>query len=409
MTWPIVELGTVADTALGKMLDRGRSRGFPSVPYLRNVNVQWDRIDTTDLLEMELADDDRMRFEVGPGDLLVCEGGEIGRAAIWRRLDRIAYQKALHRVRSKGDLDLTFLRYVLEHRRNDGTLERLSTGSTIAHLPQQQLRRVPVPMPPLAEQRRIVEILEDHLSRLDAAQSGLELASKRAQSMLKSALWQATHGRGAPTALTAIAEVKLGRQRSPKNHAGDHMVPYLRAANVDWNRLRLEDVKSMNFTQVEVSTFALRDGDILLTEASGSASEVGKSAIFRGELKEVCFQNTLLRVRCTGADPDFVQKYLLAEAHAGRFVENARGVGIHHLGRSRLARWTIELPDERGQAEASRQAQGALDAVGHLAARLGDVQRRGEALRRAVLTAAFEGKLTGRHTDDEVIEELASV
>src|ERR1035437_3835889 len=80
--WRIAQLGEVADTTLGKMLDRGHARGLPTVPYLRNVNVQWGRIDTHDLLDMELADGDRERFAVQPGDLLVCEGGEIGRAAI---------------------------------------------------------------------------------------------------------------------------------------------------------------------------------------------------------------------------------------------------------------------------------------------------------------------------------------
>lgn len=93
--WEWVSLGVVADTALGKMLDRGRSRGLPQVPYLRNVNVQWGRIDTDDLLAMELGDDERARFGVATGDLLVCEGGEIGRCAIWLGSnDYIAYQKA---------------------------------------------------------------------------------------------------------------------------------------------------------------------------------------------------------------------------------------------------------------------------------------------------------------------------
>ena len=91
--WKVVPLGEVADTTLGKMLDGGKIRRLPNVPYLRNVNVQWGRIDTDDLLTMELADGDRERFAVQPGDLLVCEGGEIGRAAIWNgRTEYLAFQ-----------------------------------------------------------------------------------------------------------------------------------------------------------------------------------------------------------------------------------------------------------------------------------------------------------------------------
>jgi type I restriction enzyme S subunit len=132
------------------------------------VNVQWGRIYTDDLLTMEIPPEQVERFTVRQGDLLVCEGGEIGRAAIWNRPDTIAYQKALHRVRSKGQLVLAYLRYLLEFYSNSGLLARFATGSTIAHLPQEQLRALPVPLPPAEEQRRIVEILEDHLSRLDA-------------------------------------------------------------------------------------------------------------------------------------------------------------------------------------------------------------------------------------------------
>lgn len=101
--WTVKSLHQLTETALGKMLDRGKSRELIQVPYLRNVNVQWGRIDTSDLYTMELADNERERFRVRAGDLLVCEGGEVGRAAIWNgREEYLAYQKALHRVRSRG-------------------------------------------------------------------------------------------------------------------------------------------------------------------------------------------------------------------------------------------------------------------------------------------------------------------
>jgi type I restriction enzyme S subunit len=103
--------------------------------------------------------------------------------------------------------------------------------------------------------------------------------------------------------LASIAEVQLGRQRSPKNHFGPNMKPYLRAANVTWDGLALDDVKEMHFSPKEVATFRLAPGDILLSEASGSASEVGKPALWRGEIEDCCFQNTLLRVRTGHVQP----------------------------------------------------------------------------------------------------------
>jgi type I restriction enzyme S subunit len=93
--------------------------------------------------------------------------------------------------------------------------------------------------------------------------------------------------------LDELADVRLGRQRSPKNHLGDRMRPYLRAANVTWNGLDLADVKDMNFSELESDVYELQRGDVLVAEASGSASEVGKPALWNGEIDSCCFQNTL--------------------------------------------------------------------------------------------------------------------
>lgn len=144
--------------------------------------------------------------------------------------------------------------------------------------------------------------------------------------------------------LDEITEVRLGRQRSPKNHSGDNMRPYLRAANVDWNGLKLDDVKQMNFTDDEARVYRLQPGDIVLGEASGSPSEVGKPALWNGEIEDCCFQNTLLRVRSYGPEPRYLLHFLRSEALRGAFVAHSRGVGIHHLGASRLTSWPVPVP-----------------------------------------------------------------
>lgn len=139
--------------------------------------------------------------------------------------------------------------------------------------------------------------------------------------------------------LSDLAEVRLGRQRAPRNHSGDHMRPYLRAANVGWGGLRLEDINAMNFTDAEMLTYRLEPGDILLSEASGSPGDVGKPALWDGEIKDCAFQNTLIRVRTYDAAPRFLLYFFKYLALSGQFVEPSRGVGIHHLTRARLASW----------------------------------------------------------------------
>lgn len=146
--------------------------------------------------------------------------------------------------------------------------------------------------------------------------------------------------------LDEVAEVRLGRQRSPKNHDGDNMVPYLRAANVTALGLSIDDVKTMHFTPDEVKTFALEPGDVLVAEASGSPLEVGKSALWAEQLPgPICFQNTLLRVRARPiARPAFLRLILEHQRLEGTFAQASQGVGIHHLTSRRLAALAFPLP-----------------------------------------------------------------
>jgi type I restriction enzyme, S subunit len=166
--------------------------------------------------------------------------------------------------------------------------------------------------------------------------------------------------------LSSIASVQLGRQRSPKNHNGPNMRPYLRAANVTWKGLALDDVKEMHFSPAEVETFRLRSGDILLAEASGSASEVGKPAIWRGEIRDCCFQNTLLRVRSASMAPHYLLWFFKWLALSGKFGGGSRGVGIHHLGAAGLSEWLIPVAPrlEQDRIVAAIEAQiSKLDAA----------------------------------------------
>lgn len=141
-----------------------------------------------------------------------------------------------------------------------------------------------------------------------------------------------------------VADIQLGRQRSPKHHLGPHMRPYLRSANVTWNGVDLNDVNEMNFDPDEVARYELRAGDILINEASGSPSEVGKPVVWRDEIPGCCFQNTLLRLRSTHLDPAYTYWYCAAAARAGWFGAVSRGVSIRHLGKRGLASFPIPVP-----------------------------------------------------------------
>ncbi|UHD17385.1 restriction endonuclease subunit S domain-containing protein [Thiocapsa bogorovii] len=134
------------------MLDEKRIKGHHLVPYLRNQDVQWGRINTIGLPEMDIVPEEMDRYSVSQGDLLVCEGGEVGRAAVWRGPDGVfGYQKALHRLRPvSSDSDIAeFMYYSLIAASVCGTFQEGDTKSTISHLPAEKFRTYRFPYPRL--------------------------------------------------------------------------------------------------------------------------------------------------------------------------------------------------------------------------------------------------------------------
>jgi type I restriction enzyme S subunit len=161
-SWEVVKLGDLFDTQLGKMLSQKARTGDDPKPYLRNKNVQWRAIDTTDLFSMDFNERERGKFSLVPGDLLICEGGEPGRAAIWHgEVKECYYQKALHRLRPKSDsISNEYLAHWLEFALRFQDLYGVAgASSTIAHLPEVQIKMLPVPLPIRKEQDTIVESL----------------------------------------------------------------------------------------------------------------------------------------------------------------------------------------------------------------------------------------------------------
>jgi type I restriction enzyme S subunit len=168
--WTVEPLGARYDVTLGKMLDEKRISGEQLAPYVRNQDVQWGAVRVDDLPEMDFDARDRAKYRLRPGDLLVCEGGEVGRTAIWQeQLPECYYQKAVHRLRPTGSLDEPrFLLYTMRAAAHCGVFEGDANLSTIGHLTAVKLRKHRFPFPPLPEQRAIADFLDRETARIDA-------------------------------------------------------------------------------------------------------------------------------------------------------------------------------------------------------------------------------------------------
>ena len=190
--YPVYKLSDITTSRLGKMLDKKRQTGHYKYPYLANYNVQWFRFELNNLNEMDFDEADRQEFGLQTGDLLVCEGGEVGRCAIWREEKENCYfQKALHRVRCNTEYVIPeYLAYTFFwHSQYNGFIDAMSGVSTIAHLPGDKLKQLQIIVPPIDLQNQFAAFVE----QVDKSKLVLHKLLEK-QELLRAALMQEYFG-----------------------------------------------------------------------------------------------------------------------------------------------------------------------------------------------------------------------
>ncbi|MBK9002186.1 MAG: restriction endonuclease subunit S [Myxococcales bacterium] len=176
--WEVATCGDLFEVQLGKMMSQNARTGANQLPYLRNENVYWHRLDLSDVSTMAFDERERAKFRLRKGDLLACEGRHIGRCAVWNgELDECYYQKALHRLRPTSDAVTTgYMKFfmALRFRYQADLVAEANSTSTIPHLPRERLVALPMWFPSREEQDEIVELLDALLLREAANEAVLD-------------------------------------------------------------------------------------------------------------------------------------------------------------------------------------------------------------------------------------------
>ena len=240
--WVWTTVGETCETHLGKMLDKLKNEGC-YMSYLRNINVRWGCFDLTDVLKMRFKDDEVERYMIEKGDLVLCEGGEPGRCAIWDKANPIMFQKALHRIRCYGGVLNEYLKYVIEDYAKANKLEEYYTGSTIKHLTGESLVSILFPLPPVKEQERIVQEIQRYLSLVAIIENNKEnllAAIKQAKSKV---LDLAIHGKLVPQDPNDEPAIELLKRINPKAEIITDNGHYQKLP-VGWTICKLKDICS---------------------------------------------------------------------------------------------------------------------------------------------------------------------
>jgi len=170
--WCVCHINEISESLLGKILDRTKDCG-EFKRYVCAVNVQLGYFDFTTQKRFRIEAKDFERYAVKKGDLLICEGGDVGRCAIWDTDTEMYYQNALHRVRCKFGISEKYLQYSLWHFKLNGVIDSLCKGVTIKHFTQSTMNKLEIPLPPFAEQQRIVAKIEELFHQFDMIEESL--------------------------------------------------------------------------------------------------------------------------------------------------------------------------------------------------------------------------------------------
>lgn len=180
--WKIEKLSSVSDSRLGKMLDAKKQNEANQYPYLANYNVQWFCFNLSDVRKMSFDHNEKCEFELKKGDVLVCEGGDVGRCAIWKeQIQECYFQKALHRVRCNPNfLNPIFLMHLFYNISICNGFEKIvGNKATIAHLTGVKLKALEISVPPLELQQKFAAIAE----QIEAEKSKIKSAITETQTL----------------------------------------------------------------------------------------------------------------------------------------------------------------------------------------------------------------------------------
>ncbi len=410
--WTIAPLGEIAGTQLGKMLNRSNQVGDATVPYLRNVNVQWGRIDLADVKEMDIYPDEVAKFMAEPGDLLVCEGGESGRAAIWNGSSAIGIQNALHRIRPKAGISSRYLLYYFEWQVKSRMIDHLLSGVTITHFTQEKLRKMLVQYPPLEEQERIVEALEDHLSRLDkalaesryAVKATMQFSASLLHSMFTGDLMQRELGIEDINLveLSDVAEVQSGGtpkglDRLTSDVASEsHTIPFYKVGDMNLDSrymlasrayLTIEDLEKLSLKVIPV-------GSVVFPKAGGAIAT---------DKKRLVKVPGPIDLNCMAVTPSsqLLQSYLAWWFESIKLSDLSNGSILPQIGKTSVMQVRLPCPSLSEQEKVVNYLEENITQVRAQAQNIDGVAASIETLRRSILNDAFSGKLVNGYSNEQ--------
>jgi type I restriction enzyme S subunit len=383
-----------------------------------------------------VADPQKVRdLWLEPGDLLIERSNTpelVGTARLYRGPRHFAiFPDLLIRARFGPEVLPEFAELQLhsERARFFFTQNAQGTAGSMPKIDQELITRFPFVLPPLSDQKRIVQQIDALLAHVNAARERLtgvrEILKRFCQSVLAAAVsgrltedWRAAQTwasdasdliQGRPmdvtgalpalpeswhwSAMEQVADIRSGIQKQPKRHPRNHSYPYLRVANVLRGKLDLDHLERMELFAGELELYRLVSGDLLVVEGNGSLGEIGRSAVWTGEIRDCVHQNHIIRVRPRRCSARFLDEYWNSPVGVAQVSAAAvTSSGLYSLSTRKVARLPVPVPPLEEQQEIVRRVDSLMAAATEVEERVAAATR-ADKLPQAVLAMAFRGKL----------------
>ena len=401
--WELSTVGREFEIKLGKMLDAEANVGVPK-PYLGNRAVQWDRIDISELPTVPLSRSDMDRFRLRKGDLLVCEGGEVGRAAIWEApLEECYYQKALHRLRPTRGFHVRVMAALLRHWADRGLLTNYVTQTSIAHLPREKFMEVPMLVPPVPEQRAIATALSD----VDALLGALDRLIAKKRDLKQAAMQQLLTGKTRLPGFHGEWEVKTlgelfyfsGGYSASRDQLSQTGHCYLHYGDIHTSHRTSVDVGAEYHTipklDIPINGVSpgslLADGDVVFVDASEDDAGTSKHVVVVNKESKP-FISGLHTIVAKSRTNELAHEYrchcFQTKAVRDQFLFYSVGTKVSGISKSNIPKLTLPVPSVPEQTAIAKVLSG-------MDAELAALEQRREKT-RALKQGMMQELLTGR-------------
>ena len=421
--WTVTFIKRRYEITLGKMLKSNQTEPDETEePYLRTVNVHWRGIDTSDVKRMWFTDYEKQKLKLYKDDLLVCEGGDVGRSALWNdEIEDCYIQNSINRIRARENADTRFLFYWLYFIKHIGYIDMICNKATIAHFTVEKVGTTPCAYPPLEEQQKIAAFLDKETAQIaalvDEQTRLIGLLGEKRQAVISNAITKGLNPNakmkdsgiewiGEVPAHWEVKKLKFVARVQPSNvdkksKENEERIRLCNYTDVYYNEEITADLPFMKATasDAQIRKFMLKKGDIIITKDSEDPNDIAVPAYVPQDLQGVVcgYHLALLRPK-DGTFGGYLKRVMDSRYARSFFATRANGITRYGLGIYAISNFILPIPPTQAEQKEiadylDRETERIDALVETCETAIGLLKER----RTALISAAVTGKIDVRN------------